>query len=73
MHFRNLDLNLLVALDALLLDICLRRKIDSDSHLVGHEDIAPDRKNDPGRLFDWEGVRKRLNEALAREAAHRIH
>ena len=32
-------------------------KIDS---IVGHNEIAPDRKTDPGPLFDWELLRKKI-------------
>jgi N-acetylmuramoyl-L-alanine amidase len=42
----------------LLGDIRSRWEIE-DSHIVGHSDVAPDRKEDPGELFPW----KRLAEA----------
>ncbi len=29
--------------------------------IVGHNDIAPERKTDPGEAFDWIGFRKLLN------------
>lgn len=35
---------------------CSKYKLSSDS-IVGHEDIAPTRKVDPGKLFDWKRVR----------------
>lgn len=30
------------------------------AHIVGHEDIAPARKTDPGPTFDWQYYRSRL-------------
>ena len=46
------------SLAALIADIALRHPIRS---IVGHEHIAPSRKTDPGKNFDW----KKLRAALA--------
>jgi N-acetyl-anhydromuramyl-L-alanine amidase AmpD/peptidoglycan hydrolase-like protein with peptidoglycan-binding domain len=35
------------------------------THIVGHEDIAPGRKNDPGGAFDWARVRAAIGPAFA--------
>lgn len=40
------------AVIALLDDIGTRWQIEKH-HLVGHSDVAPDRKEDPGELFPW--------------------
>jgi N-acetylmuramoyl-L-alanine amidase len=42
----------MAALEALCRDILARHRIPPD-RVVGHSDIAPDRKADPGELFDW--------------------
>jgi len=42
-----------------LLDEVRTRWTIDDARLVGHSDVAPDRKEDPGELFPW----KRLSEA----------
>lgn len=42
----------------LLEDLCTRLRIPR-TQIVGHEDVAPTRKNDPGPLFPW----KRLADA----------
>ncbi|PSL18123.1 N-acetylmuramoyl-L-alanine amidase [Shimia abyssi] len=47
--FSNLQMN---ALELLLAGILQRWEL-SPSCVIGHSDMAPDRKKDPGRRFDW--------------------
>jgi N-acetylmuramoyl-L-alanine amidase len=48
----------IAAVTALVADVRGRWMID-DNRIVGHSDVAPERKDDPGELFPW----KRLAEA----------
>jgi AmpD protein len=45
----------------------LRRAYPSlrGADIVGHSDIAPGRKSDPGKAFDWEALRKLLRRKRA--------
>lgn len=45
----------------LVASICRDYGINSQA-VVGHADIAPGRKTDPGNAFPWYGFRKMLNE-----------
>ena len=48
----------MAALEALAGDIVARRAI-MPLHVVGHSDVAPLRKQDPGELFDWQRLAKK--------------
>jgi N-acetylmuramoyl-L-alanine amidase len=47
------DAPLMASLEALLRDILDRHDLHPKS-VIAHSDMAPDRKSDPGRRFDWE-------------------
>jgi N-acetylmuramoyl-L-alanine amidase len=49
------------SLEQLLLELIRKYEIPITS-IVGHQDIAPGRKVDPGSLFDWFRIRKFLTE-----------
>jgi N-acetylmuramoyl-L-alanine amidase len=40
------------ALLRLVATLCVRHRIDR-ADVIGHSDLAPTRKDDPGELFDW--------------------
>lgn len=52
--FESIQYDRLVTLTSVLL------KTYPISDIVGHADIAPKRKTDPGPFFDWEGYRQAL-------------
>ncbi|MHC4166556.1 MAG: N-acetylmuramoyl-L-alanine amidase [Planctomycetota bacterium] len=54
------------ALDTLLGILCRKHDIKK---IVGHDEIAPGRKKDPGPLFDWKRVRNRDMLPLAKFTA----
>jgi AmpD protein len=41
-------------LSAVILQLCAAYSSLSLSHIAGHNDIAPERKTDPGPAFDWQ-------------------
>ncbi len=47
----------MAALKELIQDIRTRYEIPN-YNIIGHSDVAPDRKKDPGELFDWKGLAK---------------
>ena len=53
--YRPFPLLQMVAVTELCLGVIARHGI-VPCNVVGHSDVAPDRKQDPGELFDWEGL-----------------
>lgn len=53
--YRDFPALQMAAVCDLCLDILARHPIPP-CNVVAHSDIAPDRKQDPGELFDWEGL-----------------
>jgi N-acetylmuramoyl-L-alanine amidase len=51
--YRPFPISQMVALIGLLAEIVARHAI-APANVVGHSDVAPTRKTDPGELFDWE-------------------
>jgi N-acetylmuramoyl-L-alanine amidase len=53
--YRHFPVLQLATVCDLCLEILSRHPIPA-RNIVAHSDIAPDRKQDPGELFDWEGL-----------------
>ncbi|MBR0673485.1 N-acetylmuramoyl-L-alanine amidase [Neoroseomonas soli] len=53
--YRDFPALQMAAVCDLCLDILSRHPIPP-RNVVGHSDVAPDRKQDPGELFDWQGL-----------------
>jgi len=53
--YRHFPAMQMAALADLCLEILARHPIPA-RNVVGHSDVSPDRKQDPGELFDWEGL-----------------
>jgi N-acetylmuramoyl-L-alanine amidase len=53
--YRHFPAMQMAAVADLCLEILGRHAIPAHN-VVGHSDVAPDRKQDPGELFDWQGL-----------------
>jgi len=53
--YRHFPAMQMAAVADLCLEILARHPIPA-CNVVGHSDVSPDRKQDPGELFDWEGL-----------------
>lgn len=54
--YRDFPALQMAALADLCLDILARHPAIPPRHVLAHSDVAPDRKQDPGELFDWQGL-----------------
>ena len=54
--YRNFPLRQIAAVISLCKSILTRRGPLSADRILGHSDVAPSRKQDPGELFDWAGL-----------------
>jgi N-acetyl-anhydromuramoyl-L-alanine amidase len=52
------------SLSALIVALCAAYPALSPTRLIGHSDIAPGRKTDPGGCFDWIRLRAMLRAAM---------
>ncbi|GAB4354622.1 MAG: N-acetylmuramoyl-L-alanine amidase [Kiloniellaceae bacterium] len=53
--YRTFPADQMAALKLLCLDVLARHPIPA-ARVLGHSDVAPLRKEDPGELFDWRGL-----------------
>jgi len=53
--YRHFPAMQMAAVADLCLEILARHPIPA-CNVVGHSDVSPDRKQDPGEFFDWEGL-----------------
>jgi N-acetylmuramoyl-L-alanine amidase len=54
--YRDFPALQMAAVADLCLEILARHPAIRPHGVVGHSDVAPDRKQDPGELFDWRGL-----------------
>jgi AmpD protein len=46
--------------------LCAAYSTLSADRMVGHSDVSPGRKTDPGPAFDWTEARRQVTSAMAR-------
>lgn len=56
--YRSFPTAQMVTLKTLLHDLVRRHSLSASTAILGHADIAPGRKEDPGELFPWQDLAK---------------